>query len=77
MATPSAQTRDGCELQFGTNHMGHAPLTKILLPVLEQMAQEGADVRVVSVSSHAHFYAPPEGFQFDTLKTPGDTLTAF
>ncbi|CAI7625735.1 unnamed protein product [Penicillium glandicola] len=76
MATPPAQTTDGYELQFGTNHMGHALLTKLLLPVLEQTAQ-GGDVRVVSVSSHGHFYAPAEGFQFDTLKTPGDTLTAF
>lgn len=77
MATPPAQTVDGYELQFGTNHMGHALLTKILLPVLEQTAKEGGEVRVVSVSSHGHFYAPAEGFQIDALKTPGETLTAF
>ncbi|KAJ5598452.1 short-chain dehydrogenase/reductase [Penicillium hordei] len=77
MAVPPAQTSEGYEVQFGTNHMGHAILTKILLPVLERTAQNGSDVRIVSVSSHGHFYTPPEGFQFDTLKTPGDILTAF
>ena len=77
MATPPGQTSEGYELQFGTNHMGHALLTKLLLPVLQRTAQGGAEVRVVSVSSHGHYYAPDEGLRFDTLKTPGDTLTAF
>jgi NAD(P)-dependent dehydrogenase (short-subunit alcohol dehydrogenase family) len=52
MAPPRrASTRDGFELQFGTNHLGHFVLTGLLLPWL--LAE--ADARVVTVSSLAHF----------------------
>ena len=43
-------TRDGFELQFGTNHLGHFALTGLLLP--ELLTRPGA--RVVTVSSLAH-----------------------
>ena len=32
MAPPRAATEDGLELQFGTNHVGHALLTALVLP---------------------------------------------
>jgi NAD(P)-dependent dehydrogenase (short-subunit alcohol dehydrogenase family) len=48
MATPHQRTKDGFELQFGTNHLGHFALTGLLL---EQLVDSG-DARVVSVSSH-------------------------
>jgi NAD(P)-dependent dehydrogenase (short-subunit alcohol dehydrogenase family) len=42
-------------IQFGTNHMGHALLTKLLLPTLLKTAEEpGSDVRVVNLSSFGH-----------------------
>jgi NAD(P)-dependent dehydrogenase (short-subunit alcohol dehydrogenase family) len=44
------QTRDGFELQFGTNHLGHFALTGRLLPAL--LAAPAS--RVVTVSSIAH-----------------------
>ena len=44
------QTRDGFELQFGTNHLGHFALTGRLLPAL--LAAPAP--RVVTVSSIAH-----------------------
>ncbi len=50
MMCPFAQTRDGFEIQFGTNHLGHFALTGRLLPVL----QKTAGSRVVVVSSLAH-----------------------
>lgn len=52
MAPPRLLTRDGFELQFGTNHLGHFALTLGLLPLLR--VQPGA--RVVTVSSGAQYF---------------------
>jgi NAD(P)-dependent dehydrogenase (short-subunit alcohol dehydrogenase family) len=43
-------TKDGFEMQFGTNHLGHFALTGLLLPLLRAAKAP----RVVSVSSVAH-----------------------
>jgi NAD(P)-dependent dehydrogenase (short-subunit alcohol dehydrogenase family) len=50
MFTPFGRTDDGFEMQFGTNHLGHFELTRMLLPQLE--ADGGA--RVVNLSSEGH-----------------------
>ena len=50
MAVPRSTTRDGFELQLGTNHLGHFALTGLLLP---QLLVAPAP-RVVVVSSAAH-----------------------
>jgi NAD(P)-dependent dehydrogenase (short-subunit alcohol dehydrogenase family) len=50
MAAPLRRTRQGYELQFATNHLGHFALTTGLQPALA--GSDGA--RVVSVSSSAH-----------------------
>lgn len=66
MACPYGTTQEGYETQFGTNHMGHALLTKLLLPtLLETAKQPGADVRVISLSSMGHHLAPAGGIPFD------------
>jgi len=46
MATPPRRTKDGFELQIGTNHLGHFALTNLLLPHITD--------RVVTVSSTGH-----------------------
>ena len=46
MATPERRTKDGFELQIGTNHLGHFALTNLLLPRITD--------RVVTISSFAH-----------------------
>lgn len=52
MAPPRrATTRDGFELQFGTNHLGHFVLTGLLLDSLAAAKSGG---RVVTVCSTAH-----------------------
>ncbi|ROH93471.1 SDR family NAD(P)-dependent oxidoreductase [Stagnimonas aquatica] len=61
MALPYATTKDGFELQIGTNHLGHFALTGLLLPRL--LATPGA--RVVTVASIAHRAA--SGFALDDL----------
>lgn len=63
MASTPGLTEQGYAIQFGTNHMGHALLTKLLLPVLDKTAKSGtdADVRVVSLSSTAHRMLPKGG----------------
>ncbi|KAK8088495.1 oxidoreductase [Apiospora hydei] len=38
MAKPAALSPDGYEIHFATNHLGHALLTKKLLPLLERTA---------------------------------------
>ena len=50
MSTPPSTTVDGFELQIGTNHLGHAALTWLLMPAL----RNGGAARVVTVSSLAH-----------------------
>ncbi|HEX5938890.1 MAG TPA: oxidoreductase [Dehalococcoidia bacterium] len=50
MASPRKLTKDGFELQFGTNHLGHFALTAHLLEAMTGRE----DARVVTVSSGAH-----------------------
>jgi NAD(P)-dependent dehydrogenase (short-subunit alcohol dehydrogenase family) len=51
MVPPLGRTRQGFELQFGTNHLGHFALTAHLLPLLE--GTPGARVVVVSSSAQS------------------------
>jgi NAD(P)-dependent dehydrogenase (short-subunit alcohol dehydrogenase family) len=50
MFTPFGRTADGLEMQFGTNHLGHFELSRLLAPQLA--AAEGA--RIVNLSSDGH-----------------------
>ena len=52
MAPPRMQSKDGFELQFATNHLGHFALTQALLPLLR--TQPGA--RIVTVTSGAQYF---------------------
>jgi len=61
MALPKPERKDGYELQFFTNHVGHFFLVTELL---DQLAANG---RVVMVSSAAHEMTYREGVQFDNL----------
>ncbi len=67
MFTPRSTTKDGFELQFGTNHLGHFAFTGLLLDHI--LAAPGS--RVVTVSSVGHRFAR-NGIRFDDLQWEKD-----
>lgn len=71
MAQPPGLTQDGYEVQFGVNHLAHALLIKLLLPVLLRTA-ETADVRILILTSLGFRGHPKGGIQFDNLRTKQD-----
>jgi NAD(P)-dependent dehydrogenase (short-subunit alcohol dehydrogenase family) len=50
MMCPYSKTKDGFEIQMGTNHLGHFALTGHLMPLLKKTK----DSRIVATSSIAH-----------------------
>ncbi|KAF2498007.1 NAD(P)-binding protein [Lophium mytilinum] len=71
MAGPRGVTKEGYEMQFGTNHVGHALLTRLLMPVLEKTAAEqDSDVRIINLTSNSQeLFAPKAGLLLDKVKT--------
>lgn len=61
MALPNCTQKNGYELQFFTNHIGHAALINGLIHRLKSTG------RVVVLSSSAHEMTYKEGVQFDNL----------
>ncbi|KAL7755547.1 hypothetical protein ACKLNR_014645 [Fusarium oxysporum f. sp. zingiberi] len=78
MDHPEGLTKDGYELQSGTNFLGHALLIRLLLPIMQRTAlQTGpGDVRIVSLTSGSHARAPLAGILFHSLKTDASSLLA-
>jgi len=60
MACPLERTKEGWEIQFATNHLGHFLLTVLLAPAL----RAGAPARVVNLSSAGHRLG---GVDFDDI----------
>lgn len=63
-------TKDGFEVAFGTNHLGHFLLTTKLLPLIEKAPAP----RIVHVSSKSHYDAKPidwDALQKTTRSTTG------
>ncbi|KAI9037649.1 short chain dehydrogenase [Aspergillus affinis] len=77
MMTPEDVTEDGYEIQFGTNLLGPALFTQLLLPTLRKTTKVNSQTRTVMLSSAAHARAPSDIYQCDELRTsvPGRHTT--
>ncbi|HSY20977.1 MAG TPA: SDR family NAD(P)-dependent oxidoreductase, partial [Polyangiaceae bacterium] len=69
MAGQRGLTRDGFELAFGTNHLGHFLLTMLLYPALRRADR----ARIVNVSSQAHYDV--SGIDFDAVRQRTKSIT--
>lgn len=68
MAQPATLSPDGYEIQFATNHLGHAMLIQCLLPTLLRTAEQpGSDVRVLQLTSMGYAFHPRGGISFAEL----------
>jgi NAD(P)-dependent dehydrogenase (short-subunit alcohol dehydrogenase family) len=70
-APAGSASKQGLEMQFATNVIGHYAFVKQLEPLLKETAAKSkpGDVRVVWVSSSAHYLLPPkEGVRFSSIE---------
>ena len=63
-------TKDGFEIQFGTNHLGPYLFTRLLLDRIK----ETAGSRIVNVASKSHYDA--KGIDWSALQKPTRSITA-
>ncbi|KAF3333620.1 short-chain dehydrogenase TIC 32 [Carex littledalei] len=71
MFCPFQLSKDGIELQFATNHLGHFLLTNLLLEKMKSTAKStGIEGRIVNLSSIAHHHTYEKGICFEQLNDP-------
>ncbi|OBG69831.1 MULTISPECIES: SDR family NAD(P)-dependent oxidoreductase [unclassified Mycobacterium] len=73
MFTPFGRTRDGFEMQLGTNHFGHFELTRLLVP---QLAAAGG-ARIVNLSSGGHVLGDVDFDDPNWERRPYDKFVAY
>jgi len=71
---PEMRTKEGFEMQIGTNHFGHFLLTNLLLPWLKK---GGPDARIINVSSMLHDQAQMNWDDLNWENTPYNSLQAY
>nr|GAT45303.1 short-chain dehydrogenase/reductase family protein [Mycena chlorophos] len=70
MNVPPALTKEGYEVHFGVNHVAHALLFKLLLPVLLRTAElPDGEVRIASLSSLGYGMHPSGGILYKKIRT--------
>jgi NAD(P)-dependent dehydrogenase (short-subunit alcohol dehydrogenase family) len=65
-------TKDGFEMTFAVNHLGHFLLTESLMPLLKK-----GQARIINVSSEAHRSAQPNFDDLNWQTTPYEALKAY
>ena len=70
LAGQRGTTKDGFELAFGANHLGHFLLTVLVASAL----RKAPAARVVTVSSKAHYDAK-NGVDYEAVRKPTRTIT--
>ncbi len=73
MASPETRLRNGWELQFATNHLGHAALTF----GLHQALAAAGDARVVNLSSTGHMFSDIVWDDINFQRRPYDPWLAY
>jgi len=68
MVPPFSLSKDGIEIQFATNYLGHFHLTNLLLDTMKITAKNcGKEGRIIIVSSEGHRMPYKGGIMFDKL----------
>ncbi|XP_051195062.1 short-chain dehydrogenase TIC 32, chloroplastic isoform X3 [Lolium perenne] len=76
MATPFTLSKDGIEMQFATNHVGHFLLTNLLLETMKKTSRESnVEGRIVNVSSEVHRFTYKEGIRFEKINDEAEYST--
>ncbi|XP_047080511.1 short-chain dehydrogenase TIC 32, chloroplastic-like [Lolium rigidum] len=76
MATPFTLSKDGIEMQFATNHVGHFLLTNLLLETMKKTSRESnVEGRIINVSSEVHRFTYKEGIRFDKINDEAEYST--
>jgi NAD(P)-dependent dehydrogenase (short-subunit alcohol dehydrogenase family) len=71
MATPFAQTLDGFETQFGTNHLGHFVFVNRIAPLIRKGG------RLINLSSSGHRFSNVDLKDPNFDRTPYDPFVAY
>ncbi|KAI8270556.1 hypothetical protein K4K58_009893 [Colletotrichum sp. SAR11_239] len=69
MMTAEGLTKDGYEIQFGTNVVGPALFTQLLLPTMRETSKLNRETRVVMLGSASHSMAPSDVYNFAEFRT--------
>lgn len=80
MPVNPGMTKDGYEVTFGVNYLGHVLLTRLLTGLMVETVEkgeEGLSGRVVVVASEGHSVAPKGGVVFGELKSSCEKMVSF
>jgi NAD(P)-dependent dehydrogenase (short-subunit alcohol dehydrogenase family) len=77
MAIPEAKTKDGWEMQFGTNYLGHFLLFQRLKDALLASATPEYPSRYVSLTSIGHLFSPVNFDDINFEKSPYEPWKAY